>query len=208
MPEIPADLLDRMRSLAEAAMADVLEDVERRTMAQDAPTEPDQDWLSYVYLSNASQFANVEAFWLSIDQLMDGMRAAEWQLFHDMYVTRVEAAGVAADTAAFLIERADSGFVAAEGMRRQTYALMEDLVDAALGLHDLLVANEANIAYEPPSAGLLPVAVPNTAALGDRMEERVDDITSALAALGSLDRVTRERLTTALLARLHEVGIR
>jgi hypothetical protein len=40
------------------------------------------------------------------------------------------------------------------------------------------------------------------------MEERIADYTGSLdAALGSVDRVTRARLTSALIARLQEVGI-
>jgi hypothetical protein len=50
-------------------------------------------------------------------------------------------------------------------------------------------------------------AVPNSTALGDEMLERVDRVTEALADLGTLDRVTRERLTAALITRLGQIGI-
>jgi hypothetical protein len=39
------------------------------------------------------------------------------------------------------------------------------------------------------------------------MLELVDGITESLDALGSLDRVTRDRLTSALLERVQQVGI-
>jgi hypothetical protein len=39
------------------------------------------------------------------------------------------------------------------------------------------------------------------------MLELVDDVTEGLADMGSLDRVTRERLVGALTARLQQVGI-
>jgi hypothetical protein len=87
---------------------------------------------------------------------------------------------------------------------------MDRLVDAALGLHAFLVSNEANIEYRPANSSTAdPIleAVPNSTALGDQMLERVDQMTEALAELGSLDRVTRQRLTAALTARLQQTGI-
>lgn len=210
MPSIPAELMPRMRSLAEAAMAEAVEEVDRNTLAEGTPTEPDENWLAGIYLGNASQFGSVEAFWSSIEQFVQGVRSAEWQLFHDKYVERVETEGVADEEAALLIERADSGFVAAAPMRDQAYAAMERLVDVSLDLHDFLVRNEANIEYRPANASTAdPVleAVPTSPELGDQMWAMVDSITDALDALGSLDRVTRERLKGALVARLQQVGI-
>jgi hypothetical protein len=49
-------------------------------------------------------------------------------------------------------------------------------------------------------------AVPATQAIGDQMWDMVDAITESLDELGSLDRVTRQRLTAALQARVQEVG--
>ena len=87
---------------------------------------------------------------------------------------------------------------------------LDQLVTAALGLHDFLVANEANIEYRPASTSTAdPIleAVPSTPALGGQMLEMVDRITDALARIEPLDRVTRERLTTALTTRLQQTGI-
>ena len=210
MPSIPAELLPRMRTLAEGAFADAIAEVDANTTAEGAAVEPDQQWLAGNYLANAGQFASVEAFWTGIEEFMRGVRAAEWQLYHDKLVARAEAEGIAADTAAMIVERADSGFVAAEAMRAGAYTTMDELVDAALGLHDFLVANEANIEYRPATTSTAdPIleAVPNSSAIGDQMLEMVDRITEALAELGSLDRVTRERLTTALVTRLQQTGI-
>ncbi len=210
MPVIPERLLPRMRSLAQDAIGDVVQDVGASTIPDDAPTEPDQEWLAGVYLGNASQFPGVEAFWSSIDSVIQGLRNADWQLYHDKFAARAEAAVAAPDTAAMLIERADSGFVAAEAQRADAYAAMQRLVDASLDLHDFLLQNEDNIEYQPANASTAdPVleAVPSTAALGDQMWGMVERITDALDALGSLDRVTRDRLLSGLETRLKQVGI-
>ncbi|MBM4184718.1 MAG: hypothetical protein FJ207_10990 [Gemmatimonadetes bacterium] len=210
MPAIPAELLPRMRELAEGAIADAIAEVDAATTAADTPLEPDQQWLTGRYLADASQFPGIQAFWSGIGGFVDGVRAGEWQLYHDKMVARASAGGIAADTAAMLVERADSGFVATADGREAAYATMDRLVEAALGLHEFLIANEANIEYRPATSSTAdPIleAVPNSTALGDQMLDRVDQITEALAEIGSLDRVTRQRLTAGLTTRLQQNGI-
>lgn len=213
MPTIPEELLPQMRSLGQDAIADVVSQVSESTRVPGAPAEPDGDWLAGVYLGNASRFASIEAFWSSIEDFMEGMRAAEWQLYHDKYVERVGREGMAAETAAQLTERADSGFVAAQPQREQAYTQMETLAEASLALHDFLLENEDRIEHRP---GVTSATDPNvdpvleiaaSEVLRSRMLQMFDDITDSLEALGSLDRVTRERLTAALTARLQQVGI-
>jgi hypothetical protein len=83
-------------------------------------------------------------------------------------------------------------------------------VTAALDLHQFLIDNESEIAYDPAAGGVSrdPVleAVPRTRELGTEMWSRVDRITEALDALGALDRVTTERLTAALFDRIRRAG--
>jgi hypothetical protein len=209
MPAIPEDLLPQMRSLAEGAIADAIAEVDAGSLAG-APTEPDQQWLAGTYLADASQFPGVEAFWTGIGTLMDAVRAGEWRLYHDKLAARLTAAGIAADTAAMLLERADSGFVAAEAGRQATYDTVDESVQAALDLHGFLIANEANIEYRPATSSTAdPIleAVPSSPAIGDRMLELVDRVTDALGDLGSVERVSRPSLAAALTARLQQVGI-
>jgi hypothetical protein len=210
IPDIPAELLPRMRDMAEAAVIDMVEDLRGRSAALDIPSEPQDAWLGGRYLGNASQFADIETFWLGIERFVDEVRNTDTQLFHDKYVEQVEAAGFAADTAAMLIERADSGFVDARDGRLEAYGLMDDLLNAALDLHTFLLDNEENITYQPASAGMSdPVleAVPSTEALGDQMWGQMEGITDALAELGTLERVTRERLFAVLFDRIRRAGI-
>ena len=148
-----------------------------------------------------------------MDAFTRGLRDADWQLYHDQYVAAASAAGLADDVAAQLTERADSGFVAAQARRDAAYGELERLAGAALDLHDFLVDNEADIVYRPGATSandptvdpVLEIAAPDD----DRaqMVEMFDEITEALDALGTLDRVTRERLVEAMTARLQQVGI-
>jgi hypothetical protein len=210
LPAIPAELLPRMHELADQAIADAMQQVEEEAISAGAPPEPAQEWLAGAYLGNASQFSSIEEFWTGMGRFVDGLRSGDWQIYHDALVARVQAAGVSAGEAAIIVERADSGFVVAEERRREVYDAMERLVLASLDLHDFLIENEGNIEYRPASSSTVdPVleAVPSSQAIGDRMWDMVDAITESLDALGSLDRVTRERLTSAMRTRLQEVGV-
>ena len=212
IPDIPAELLPVMRDLAEAALADMIAELRGMQGEFDLAPEPRNDWLSGAYLGTASQFPDVEQYWLGIEALVDRVREVDTQVFHDMYVAQVEAAGIAADTAAMLIERADSGFLASREGRFEAYNQMDDLINAALDLHLFLVDNEADITYEPAAGGISrdPVleAIPSSSVLGDEMWGMVDNITDALDDLGTLDRVTTDRLFGVLFDRIRVAGVR
>ena len=211
IPDIPAELLPTMRDLAEAALAGMIADLRRMQSEFDLALEPRDDWLSGAYLGNASQFDDVEQYWLGIEAFLDSMRVVDTQVFHDMYVAQVEAAGIAADTAAILVERADSGFLSARVGRFEAYNQMDDLINAALDFHAFLKDNEADITYEPAAGGMSrdPVleAIPSSSALGEEMWGMMDDITDALDSLGTLDRVTTERLLAVLFDRIRRAGV-
>jgi hypothetical protein len=210
MPPIPAELEPRMRELAQGAIASAIAGVDAETRGQGVPAEMDLQWLSGSYLANASQFASVEAFWTSMGAFMDGVRAADWQRYHDELVEGAQAAGLEADAAAMVVARADSGYVAAADARAAAYEVLDQVVDAALSLHSFLLDNEDAIDYRPASSSTAdPIleAVPSSAAIGDRMLDLVDGVTEGLSDMGSLDRVTRERLVTALTTRVQQVGV-
>ena len=207
MPAIPAELLPQMTTLAGAAFANAFRDA--RAGAGGVPM-PSQDWLAGVYLANATQFGDVETFWLGARDVLAGLRAIAGQTFHANYERSMAAAGVSAENGALLLERADSGFVAAAGRRHETYALVDELIDAALGLHDFLIANEQNIEYTPASTITSdPVleAKPSTPEIRQAMEDRIDRVTEALDELDYLSLVTAEGLWAAVLTRVQEVGI-
>ncbi|MDP2958164.1 MAG: hypothetical protein Q8N53_17180 [Longimicrobiales bacterium] len=210
IPTIPAELLPRMRDMGEIALVETLDQLRAMQAEFGIPVEPNPDWLAGVYLANAAQYRDVQVFWEGIEAYVDRVRETDTQVFHDRYVAQLEAAAVASDTAAMLLERADSGFLSTREDRFEAYALMDDLVNAALDLHEFLLLNEANIEYAPAGGGVSrdPVleAVPATKELGEEMWDRVDRITGALDALGTLDKVTTERLTAVLFDRIRRAG--
>ncbi|MGY8798199.1 MAG: hypothetical protein ACKVG4_05375 [Longimicrobiales bacterium] len=211
IPDIPAELLPQMRDLAESALADMVTDLTGRSEALEIPPEPRSEWLGGNYLSNASQFGDIEEFWLGIERFVDEVRSSDTDLFNAKYQDQLSGAGLDAETSALMAERADSGFAAARDGRFEVYSLMDDLVNASLDLHLFLMDNEADIQWAPASAGFSadPVleAVPATKALEEDMLNRITEITRSLADLGALGRVTRERLFAVLFDRIRSAGI-
>ena len=201
-----------MRDLGELALGDMLAELGAVQAASGIPAEPNRDWLAGIYLADASRFGDVQVFWEWIGAFVERVRTSDTRVFHERYQARLAEAGVAADTAAILLERADSGFLSTREDRFEAYALMDDLVNAALDLHEFLLLNEARIAHAPAAGGMSrdPVleAVPETKELGEEMWDRVDRITAALDAMGTLDKVTTERLTAVLFDRIRRAGFR
>ena len=212
IPDIPADLLPRMREVGDAALDGTLERMRRMASEMDLAVEPRGDWLAGVYLANASQYRDIQEYWEGIESFVDRARGEDTRIFHEEYAARLQEEGIEGDTARILLERADSGFLAVREDRFEAYAKMDDLVIAALDLHQFLLLNEQDIDYDPAAGGVSrdPVleAVPKTTELGDRMWEMVGRITGALDALGTLDKVTTERITGVLLDRIRQAGFR
>jgi hypothetical protein len=210
IPEIPAALLPRMRDLGDAALAATVGRMHAMADTLHLSAAPDSDWLAGVYMANASRYGDVHDYWMGLKGLVDSLRAEDAHLFHDEYRKQLEAASLAGDTARILLERADSGFLATRGDREEAYSLMDNLVTAALDLHQFLTENESEIEYDPAAGGMSrdPVleAVPKTKELGKEMWSRVDRITAALDALGTLDKVTTGRLTAVLFDRIRRAG--
>jgi len=210
IPSIPDALETPMREFADRAVVGMYAAIEGTVLGPDALAAPSDEWLAGIYLGNASRYDDVERFWQAIGAFADRLRADETRAFHEAYVALVAASDFDPEAAALMTERADSGFMATRGARLESYGLLRSLADAALALHDYLTLHEADIAYTPARGfGGNPVeeAVPATAAIGREMWDRVGAITTALDRLGTLDRVTRDRLATVLLARIQAVGI-
>jgi hypothetical protein len=211
IPEIPAELEPPMREIAEAALVRMFERIEERAFPERAPDAPSEEWLAGIYLGNASDFPGVAEFWSEIRGFADRLRTEETAAFHEAYLALADSSEVEPDAVPTIVERADSGFVATQDARAQTYGLLGALADASLALHEFLLAHEADIRYTPArgfAGNPVEEAVPATAEVGDEMWALVEDITNALDRLGTLDRVSRERLNTVVLERIRETGIR
>ncbi len=212
IPQIPPTLVPRMRALATAALAGTIDQFRTEEASFGIPSEPRSAWLGGAYLSNASKYPDIQRYWTLIDSFVDHVRATDTKVFHDQFAKRLDSAGIRGDTAQMLQARADSGFLATRRARFEAYDEMDDLTNAALDLHQFLLDHEADITYAPAAGGVSedPVleAVPNTKALGNRMWSMVDRITGALNELGTLDKVTTERLSNALFDKLRAAGFK
>lgn len=212
IPEIPAELEPRMREIAARSYDDMLDSMRAMTEDFDLPEEPDEDWLAGVYLANASDYEGILEYWQAWGRYLDAVREADQGFFLDAYRAHLEETELEPAVRDTLFARAEAGFRASRRDRRLVYNQLQDLIDAAVSLHEFLVANETSIDYEPTAGGISrdPVteAVPATRALGDEMWDRVGDIPSALDALGTLDRVTTERILDVFFRRLQATSIR
>lgn len=213
IPVIAPALEPRMRALADSARSDWLADVRTTLPAERGlPVEPDREWLGGSYLADASRYPGVEQYWRSVGALLDEIEASDVDRFAALYRERLDSAGVTAADAQQMLDRARAGFQAARPDRRLVYRRMRGVVDASLGLHEFLLANEGRIQHDPAAGGASrdPVleAVPDTPELGNEMWGRVDRITASLDALGALDQVTTDRLMELLTLKLQAVPIR
>ncbi len=211
IPELRSELMPQMRSVADAALAAVFEDVRRGWAASNSVTSPSSDWLAGVYLGNAGQFGNVEAFWIGMDEYLVGVEAIDLAAFDAALRVEMGPLGVTDADAALVLARADSGFVAGGPHRTALHDRVETLIAAALDLHAFLVANESNIEYVPAASITTdPVleASPSTPEIRTAMEDLIDSVTGALADLGYRDAVTFDGFWTAVLAQVQEVSVR
>lgn len=211
VPELPPELESLVGPVAASAYGDMLDSLRAMAAGFDLPAEPNPDWLAGVYLANADAYPDVAAYWEAFRRYLDRVRSVDEDMFMDAFGARLDASGIPAGDRDTVTVRVRAGFQASAGDRAAVYDQLASLIQAATELHQFLVANGSNIAYEP-AAGLSrdPVteAIPSTQALGDEMWERVGRIPTALDALGTLDRVTTERILDVFFRRLESTGIR
>jgi hypothetical protein len=209
IPEIPEALQPRMRSLAESAFAAIYADVRRDWVTSNPVQAPPREWLAGIYLANAGDFDEVEEFWDGMAEYLTAVRTIDLVTFDAAYAAQAAVQGVTGNDEAVMRERADSGFVAAADARHRTYTTVQTLIEAAIGLHRFLVANEAQIEYVPASTVTTDPVLEADAppVIRDAMEELIDEVTRALGALGYREQVTASGLWSTVLADIQEVGI-
>jgi hypothetical protein len=209
LPDIPEELSPAMRDAADAAFASAFR--EARGAATSGLASPPRDWLAGVYLGNASRYESVETFWADIENVLEALRALDVAGFHAHYERSLAAVSVPEESRALVAERADSGFVAAAADREAVYALVDDLVESALGLHEFLVVNEASIDYVPASSMTAdPVleARPATPEIRNGLNAWIERVYRSLDSLDYLSQVTGDGLWSLVLERVQDVGVR
>ncbi len=209
MPDLPPELMPEMREASEAAIA---ASFSRATNAVPLTVQrPPSEWLSGAYLAGASTFPSVETFWIEMSDVLGELRGMNVRDFDSDMASALVSRGLSQEDADAVRERADSGFVAAAADRGATLDEAAALVDAALQLHDFLVANEDRIEHAP--AGVVttdPVLEvnPATPEIRQEMESRIGAVIEALGRLEYREQVTAARLWDVILARVQETGVR
>jgi hypothetical protein len=211
VPELPAALEPTLEAAAVPAYQAAMDSL--RSLGSGLPESRNGDWLSGRYLANASQFADVGAYWEDLEAVLSEVRQSEAEVFATSFGVRLDSLDVGRADSTTLADRANAGFRAAQPDRDVIYDRLQALIDASLDLHEFLLGNEDAIDYSPSAGGLSrdPVteAVPVSEALGEEMLRRVSAITRALDELGALEAgLETQRLLAIVFGHLSRVPLR
>jgi hypothetical protein len=209
LPTLADEAMPRYQAAAVAAFATLISDA--RASVTDGVDRPSEDWLAGVYFANASRYAEVESFWLGVQDELSAVRDAGEDDFMAAFEASLSSAGVSSSEMDPFLARARVAYDVSSRAREETFDAVEQLIDVALGLHDFLIANEDDIQHTPASTLTVdPVleARASTPAVNQGLEQRIGEVTSALDRLDYLNLVTRDGLWSAVVRRLGEVGIR
>lgn len=211
MPPLSDELMPVMREASEAALGAVFEQA-RTAWAESNPVqEPPSEWLDGIYLANAGDYEQAEAFWSGMSDFVERVRGIELAAFDAALAVELRDRGATGADADAIRERADSGFVAATPERTEVFDRFEAVVDASLALHAFLVANQDNIEYAPATVVTTDPVLevnPATPEIRQAMEELLDEVLATLRAFEYPGTVTAEGLRDTLRSRIQEQGVR
>ncbi|MDZ7779054.1 MAG: hypothetical protein U5R14_03830 [Gemmatimonadota bacterium] len=153
------------------------------------PTIPSV-WLDGRYLANASDFPEVRAAWQEHLATVRRLRVDEEEHYSTAYLSALDDAGVTGATRTLRLASALSRFESRAPERAAHYDRVEELAEAAVELHDFLVAREADITYEPAVGSRVSVDPILQAAGRDpetqaSLEAALDRVLDALSGGGS-----------------------
>jgi hypothetical protein len=135
------------------AFQDMVAEMERMRASHQINRVP-SSWLEGVYLAGASEFPAVRKYWESFGGYVREVQEKESELYRGSFVARLERRGVASYEVSMLLARALRTFEADRARREALYASMLELATTAVELHDLLVAREGEISFEPARSGV------------------------------------------------------
>ncbi len=209
IPDLAPSLAPVYRAAATEAEAQLVDSLIVLPAREALPVEPDSAWLSGRYMASAGAFDSVRLYWEALGRYEQTMRAEEEAIFTLGLTEALDSIALSPGDRGSVEAHAVARFRAEAMEREAVYGQLRRVIDAALSLHEFLERNEDNIVHEPAAGGLSrdPVleAVPISDALGEEMWTRVADITSALDALGFLERVTTDGLLDVFFGKLEGV---
>ncbi len=204
-PDVPTPLTPEMEATEAEAFQDMVLGMEnlRRTMRVG---KPPASWMGGPYLSNALGFPDVRDYWVRYLDYVDALRQSEQDLFRSGFVTRLRLQGITGPALSIRLAQALEHFEEDAPRREVTYAGMEELAIAALGLHDFLLANVERIRYAPVDQGVNddPVleAVPLDADTEEALWTRIERLVQALDGVADADPLERRDVSRSVLGSL------
>ena len=168
----------RIREAEGSAFGDMVLAMDSLRAVYDVVNAP-RDWLSGRYLANASEYADVAAYWTRYRSYVAEMRTRDEELFQRGFVKRLEGSGLDGAVVSMRLARATEEFQRSAEGRDEVYTAMDRMAATALELHYLLVQREDEIVYTPVRPGVVtqnPVleAVPTDPELRGRIWETLD----------------------------------
>ncbi|MFQ5537915.1 MAG: hypothetical protein ACE5GJ_10745 [Gemmatimonadota bacterium] len=174
--------------LAQAAWTEFRERLQAPGFAM-ADRRVPRAWLSGPYLSKASRFPQVRAFWLEVRGALEELHDDEDSLFTAAAAQAAVRQGLEGPMLTLRLARVRRAFAAGEEERLDAYGRLWDVAVAALHLHDVLLRLEDRLMYEPArgkklsSAPVLEVAGTDPRAQ-EEMEAALDRVLAALVRAG------------------------
>jgi hypothetical protein len=163
-----------------------------------------QGWLDGHYLATASEYPHVQDYWRRYQAYVSELRTRDTALFRTGFVQRLREDGLEGPVLAMRLARALEDFRASQPARDSLYGGMDTLAVRALALHDLLLARESDVEYDPVQLGTVsrdPVmeAFPSDAELRREIWAHLDAIFEAMDLVQGGVPGSRDQLTDAAL---------
>lgn len=218
-PPVPVEQWTAMATAADRAWSDVLDEFQSAIPGYGLPFRPPGMWLDGIYLSNASDYPEVVDYWNEVEETVDALRARESDLYFQYLNRHLErmaagsgdaaagSASIPAEAAQRLVTLAREEYERSAAARDSAYQQLRDVARASLALHELLVAREEDIAYEPysdPQVSRDPVleAVPVDSVLRVEMNAALDRVIASINDNGIPRPITTSALFNHLLTEL------
>ena len=166
-------------------------------------------WLEGRYLSAASAFPEVGAFWSRYLSWLEEAGERESELFRKAYLEEMDRRRVEGPLRTLRLASAQRSFRAWQAERVSVYQRSRHLALSALVLHDLLLELEGRITHEPAAGAALsraPVieASGTDAASQRRLEDALDEVLRALVSAEGTVTSSRREIPSGVVRRMRE----
>lgn len=210
VPSRASDVLGRLAATEGEAFRDMVEGMDSLRGVYRVHQVP-AVWLEGRYLADAGAWPEVEEYWVRYQDFIDAVRRQDRALFRQSLAGRLHGENVSGPMFAIRIARALEEFEASQPIREDMYAHMEDLAEASLALHELLLERSADIEYDPVTrnrASREPVleAYAGDEVLRESMWQLMERIFENLEFLHDGAPLARDQLTDQLLEGIRATG--